>query len=67
MDEEIINNLNDELEGAIQQGVSALREAEIEEKFNELKTETELFIRKYPIGSVAAGFAAGYLLGKIFR
>lgn len=67
MDEEIINNLNDELEGAIEQGISALREAEIEERFNELKTEAELMIRKHPIASVVAGFAAGYLLGKIFR
>lgn len=67
MDEEIINDLNDELEEAIEHGVSALREAELEDRFNELKTEAELMIRKHPIASVAAGFLAGYFLGKIFR
>lgn len=67
MDEEIIDNLNNELEGVIEQSVSVLREAELEEKFNELKTEAELLIRKHPVVSVLAGFAVGYLVGKILR
>ena len=67
MDEEIIKNLNDELEEAIEHGVSALRQADIEERFDELKTEAELLIRKHPLASVVAGFVAGYVIGKILR
>lgn len=67
MDEEIIKNLNDELEDAIEHGVSALRQADVEERFNELKTEAELLIRKHPVASVMVGFAAGYFIGKILR
>ncbi|TVQ02046.1 MAG: hypothetical protein EA359_12575 [Balneolaceae bacterium] len=67
MDENIINDLNDELEGVLEEGHSMLRNVEFEEKFNELKTETELLIRKHPISSVAIGVAIGYLIGKILR
>lgn len=67
MDESIINDLNEELEEAIDQGASAVKQAELEEKLNEIKTETELLIRKHPISSVVAGVAVGFLIGKIFR
>lgn len=67
MDESIINDLNEELEEAIEQGTSVINEAELEEKLNEIKTETELLIRKHPISSVVAGMAVGFLIGKIFR
>lgn len=67
MDENIINDLNDELESVLEQGRSALEDANLEEKFNELKTEAELMIRKHPISSVVAGVAVGYIIGKIFR
>ncbi len=67
MEENIINDLNDELESVLEEGRSALRNADIEEKFNEFKTETELLIRKHPLSSVAIGVAIGYLIGKILR
>ena len=67
MDESIINDLNEELEEAIEQGTSAIQEEELEEKLKEIKTETELLIRKHPISSVAAGVAIGFLIGKLFR
>ncbi|MCC5941676.1 MAG: hypothetical protein JJU37_09055 [Balneolaceae bacterium] len=67
MDENIINDLNNELESVIEEGHSMLRDAELEEKFQEIKTEAELLIRKYPISSVALGAAVGFLIGKIFR
>lgn len=67
MDESIINDLNDELEEAIEQGGTVLKDAELEEKLNEIKTETELLIRKHPISSVVAGLAVGFLIGKLFR
>ncbi|TVR15525.1 MAG: hypothetical protein EA391_10285 [Balneolaceae bacterium] len=67
MDENIINDLNDELESVIEEGHSMLRDAQLEEKFNEIKTEAELLVRKHPITSVVVGAAVGYLIGKIFR
>lgn len=67
MDEKIINDLNEELESTIEEGVSALQNAELEEKLKEIKTETELLIRKHPISSVVAGVAVGFLIGKILR
>lgn len=67
MDENIINDLNEELEGAIEEGNSLLNDEELQEKINELKTEAELLIRKHPITSVLAGAAVGYILGKILK
>lgn len=67
MNEDIIDSLNSELEDVIDEGREALKNAELREKFEEAKTETELYIRKNPIQSVLIGAAAGYLLGKIFR
>ncbi|MEX0649207.1 MAG: hypothetical protein WEA56_09595 [Balneolaceae bacterium] len=67
MDDDIIKDLNNELENVIEEGKSLLKEAELEEKFEEMKTEAELLIRKYPIRSVLAGAAAGFILAKIFK
>ena len=67
MDENIINDLNDELESAIDGGSSVLDDAELEEKLNELKTEAELLIRKHPITSVLAGAAVGFILAKLLK
>jgi ElaB/YqjD/DUF883 family membrane-anchored ribosome-binding protein len=67
MDEEIIKDLNDELEGAIDDAHRKLNSVDIEESIDELKTEAELLIRKYPVRSVLIGVAAGFLLGRIFK
>lgn len=67
MGKSIINNLNDELENVIEKGNSTLDSIHLEERFEEIKTETELFIRKNPIASVAIGVAVGYIFGKILR
>ena len=67
MGKSIINNLNEELENAIEEGRSLLDCSSVEESFEEIKTEAELLIRKNPIASVAIGVAVGYVLGKILR
>lgn len=67
MNEDIINDLNEELEGVIEEGHSMLRDTELQEKYEELKTEAELLIRKHPIKSVVAGALAGYLIARIFK
>lgn len=67
MNEEIIDDINEELENVIDEGREILNEAEMQEKFDELKTEAELLIRKHPLKSVLIGAVAGYLLAKLFR
>ncbi|MEX0945285.1 MAG: hypothetical protein WD513_00555 [Balneolaceae bacterium] len=67
MDENIISDLNEELEGVIEEGHSMLRDADLEEKFNEIKTEAELLIRKNPITSVAISAVVGYMLGRLLK
>jgi hypothetical protein len=67
MNEDIINDLNNELEDAINQGREYLMDGEFKEKLDELKTDAELAIRKSPIKSVLIGVAAGFILAKIFR
>jgi len=67
MNEDIINDLNEELEGVIEEGYSFLQDEELQEKIQELKTESELLIRKHPIKSVLIGAAAGYLLARLLK
>lgn len=67
MGENIISDLNEQLENVIEEGQNLLRDTDLEEKFNEIKTEAELLIRKNPIASVAIGVAIGYVIGKILR
>lgn len=67
MNDDIINNLNEELEGVIEEGYNYLQSEELQEKIQELKTESELLIRKHPIKSVLIGAAAGYLFARLFK
>jgi ElaB/YqjD/DUF883 family membrane-anchored ribosome-binding protein len=67
MNEDIINDLNEELEGVIEEGHSILQNAELQEKFEELKTEAELLIRKHPIKSILVGAATGFIIARIFK
>lgn len=67
MENDIINSLNEGLEDAIDEGRQMLERSEINERIIDIKTETELYIRKHPFQSVIAGAVAGYILGKIFR
>ncbi|HKL15557.1 MAG TPA: hypothetical protein VJ915_07965 [Balneolaceae bacterium] len=67
MEEDILNSLNEDLEDVIDEGRQMIQNAEFQDRFNEIKTETELFIRKHPIQSVLAGALAGYVIGKIFK
>lgn len=67
MEEDILNSLNEDLEDVIDEGRQMIENAELQDRFNDMRTETELFIRKHPIQSVLAGAVAGYLIGKIFK
>jgi len=65
MEEDIL--LNEDLEDVIDEGRQMIENAEMQDQFNAIKTDTELFIRKHPIQSVLAGALAGYVIGKIFK
>jgi ElaB/YqjD/DUF883 family membrane-anchored ribosome-binding protein len=67
MKEDILNDINEELENALNEGRVMLDELNLEEKLDELKTEAELIIRKHPLKSVIIGAAAGFILAKLLR
>jgi len=67
MNTDMMNDLNEELEGVIEEGYSYLQSEELQEKIQELKTESELLIRKHPIKSVLIGAAAGYLFARLLK
>lgn len=67
MKEDILNDINEELENALNEGREMLDDLDLEERLDELKTEAELLIRKHPLKSVLIGAAAGFILAKILR
>lgn len=66
MDDEILENLNDELDNALERGRQIVEEEELAERIEELRLRAEVLIRKHPIKSVAGGLLIGYIFGKIF-
>ncbi len=67
MEDNILNDLNDELEDVIHEGRELLDAENLGERFDELKTDAELMIRKNPIKSVLIGALAGFVIAKIFK
>lgn len=65
MNEEIIENLNQELDDALDRGRQMVEDEELAERIDDLKQRAENLIRKHPVKSVAGGVLLGYLLGKI--
>ncbi|MBD3615916.1 MAG: hypothetical protein HUJ22_05020 [Gracilimonas sp.] len=66
MNEEIIQNLNERLDRAIEKGREILEDEELHIRLEELREQTESSIRKHPIKSVAIGLAVGFIAAKIF-
>ncbi|MDZ7682063.1 MAG: hypothetical protein U5J63_10230 [Fodinibius sp.] len=65
MNEEIIENLNQELDNALDRGRQMVEDEQMAVRLEELKQRAENLVRKHPVKSVAGGLLAGYLLGKI--
>ncbi len=65
MNEEIIQNLNERLDVAIERGRDMLADEQLRERVDEVKDKAEEVIRKHPLKSVLIGAAVGFLLGKI--
>lgn len=66
MNEEIIQNLNERLDSAIDRGREILQEEDLQVRLEALQKQSENTIRKHPIKSVAIGLAVGYIAAKIF-
>lgn len=66
MNEEILKNLNEELDEALDRGRQIVKDEELARRIDELKIRAEKVIRKHPVKSVAGGLLAGYILGRLF-
>lgn len=67
MKKETIEDGNRDIDEVVNRGRQLLDEAELQEHFDELRTEAELLIRKHPVKSVLVGVAAGFLLARLLR
>ena len=65
MNEEIIENLNQELDDALDRGRQMVEDEDLAVRLEELKQRAENLVRKHPAKSMAGGLLAGYLLGKL--
>ncbi|MFN1834079.1 hypothetical protein AB2B38_002360 [Balneola sp. MJW-20] len=67
MDEGIIQNLNERLENASENGHEGLSEVDVREQLEILQERAETVIRKHPVKSVIAGLLTGFIIAKIFN
>ncbi|WP_310682100.1 hypothetical protein [Aliifodinibius sp. S!AR15-10] len=65
MNEEILQNLNQRLDEALDRGRKIVEDDKLNERIEELKARAEKIIRKNPVKSVAGGLLIGYIIGKI--
>jgi ElaB/YqjD/DUF883 family membrane-anchored ribosome-binding protein len=65
MDEEILENLNKELDNALDRGRQMVEDEKLAERIDELKLRAENIVRKHPVKSVAGGLLVGYIVGKL--
>ncbi|MEX0724447.1 MAG: hypothetical protein WD357_09940 [Gracilimonas sp.] len=66
MNEEIIENLNERLDSAIDRGRQILDDEDLQIRLEEIKDKSEATIRRHPIKSVVVGLAVGFIVAKIF-
>ncbi|MDX1637892.1 MAG: hypothetical protein R3281_07990 [Balneolaceae bacterium] len=65
MNEEILENLNQRLDRALDKGRRIVEDEELAIRVEELKARAETTIRRNPIKSVAGGLLLGFIIGKI--
>lgn len=66
MNEEILQNLNERLDNAVERGRVILEDEELQKRLDEIRYRTEDTIRRNPIKSVVLGLAVGFVISKIF-
>ncbi len=64
MNEEILQNLNEKLDVALDRGKKFLEDEEIQQRIEDAKLVAEDTVRKHPVKSVLIGLAVGFLIGK---
>lgn len=67
MEEEIIQNLNERLDRAVEKGKNVVLEEDIHQRIDELRELAETTVRKHPIISIASAFAMGFVLAQLFK
>lgn len=67
MNDEIVKNLNDKLDLALERGKQLMEDEEIQQRLNDAKTIAEDTVRQHPIKSVIIGLAVGFLIGKALK
>lgn len=65
MNDEIVKNLNDKLDLALDKGKQLMEDEEIQQRLQDAKNIAEDTVRTHPIKSVLIGLTVGFLLGKI--
>jgi ElaB/YqjD/DUF883 family membrane-anchored ribosome-binding protein len=65
MDEEILENLNEELDSALDRGRKVVEDEELAKRIEELKLRAENLVHKHPVKSVAGGLLVGFIVGKL--
>lgn len=66
MNEDILQNVNHRIDNALEYSRQLVEDERIIERVEDLKHQTETYIRKNPVKSVAIGLITGYVLGKLF-
>jgi hypothetical protein len=61
-----MSQITDKINQLGEKGAELLQDEELKARLKDLKNDVEGNIRKYPIGSMLAAVAAGYILGKLF-
>lgn len=64
MNDEIVKNVTDKLDLALERGKQLIEDEEVQERIQDLKNVAEETVRKHPIKSIVVGLAVGFLVGK---
>ena len=64
MNDEIVKNVTDKLDLALERGKQLIEDEEVQERIQDLKNVAEETVRKHPIKSILVGLAVGFLVGK---
>lgn len=64
MNDEIVKNVTDKLDLALERGKQLIEDEEVQQRIQDLKNVAEETVRKHPIKSIVVGLAVGFLVGK---
>jgi ElaB/YqjD/DUF883 family membrane-anchored ribosome-binding protein len=66
MDEQIIGHLNQRLDRIIEQGRGMIDEEALKRSLETSSKQLQEQVRRYPFASMVVGFAAGFVLARLF-